>query len=334
MELLDRYLFAVGRYLPKERRDDILAEMRVNILALVEDREQDLGRPLNLEEEEAVLKQHGHPMLVAARYLPQQHLIGPTVFPFYWHVMKVAAPWVALLYIIGRSTQFITQSVTPERIADIAFGFIPVAFYAAAWITLVFALMEYGTSRYMKNPKVLYAWKPRNLPAPEPAELERRTHPIVDFIGSLVTLVFLIIVRQHPFFVLGPGVFYLNMLRPAPIWTTVYTIAIVFVSIQLMAKLMVIFSPTVRGWRIAIDLLTKASAVGIIGFLLRTREYVVLGPAPDAAKLQKTVDSLNYAMFIGWKVVFIVVIVQLLWQVAKLVFPRLQLHVRPSHFIS
>jgi hypothetical protein len=152
--------------------------------------------------------------------------------------------------------------------------------------------------------------------------------------GSLVTLVFLIVVREHPFLVLGPGVMYRDMLRPAPIWTTVYAIAIVFVSIQLMAKLIAIFSPTVRGWRIAIDLMTKASAIAIIAFLLRTHEYIVLGPAADVTKLQKTVETLNDALFMGWKIVLVILVLQLLWEIAKLVFPRLRFNLRPLHFLS
>ena len=29
-----------------------------------------------------------NPMLVAGRYLPMQHLIGPDVFPLYWYVLQ------------------------------------------------------------------------------------------------------------------------------------------------------------------------------------------------------------------------------------------------------
>jgi len=45
MNLLNRYLRAVGRLLPKPRRDDIVAELRANILSQMEDREQELGAP-------------------------------------------------------------------------------------------------------------------------------------------------------------------------------------------------------------------------------------------------------------------------------------------------
>ncbi len=333
MELIDRYLFAVGKYLPKERREDILAELRANILSSVEDREQELGRPLNLDEQEAVLKQHGHPMLVAARYLPQQHLIGPAVFPFYWYVMRVAFPWIALIYTIAHASRFIFEPVTVERIVEIVTGFVPVAFYSAAWFTLVFALMEFATSRYLKNSRVLYAWSPRKLPKVEP-EATRRTHPIFDFIGSLFTLSFLLVVRRHPFLVLGPGAFYLNTFRPAPVWTKVYELALIFVSIQLAIKLMAIVSPHVRGWRVAVDLATKASAIAIIGYLLHVREYVTLAPDADPAKFQKAVESINQAMHLGWKVVVIILSLQLVYEIGKLIFPRLHPRAALTQFFS
>ena len=34
----------------------------------------------------------GRPMLVAARYLPQQYLIGPGMFPIYWYTLKKSFP--------------------------------------------------------------------------------------------------------------------------------------------------------------------------------------------------------------------------------------------------
>ena len=333
MELIDRYLFAVGRYLPKERKADILAELRANILELAEEREAELGRPLTIEEEEAILRQHGHPMRVAARYLPQQYLIGPAVFPFYWHVMKFAFPWIALLYTIAHAAGFLFEPVTIQRIIEIILGFVPVLFYSAAWFTLVFALMEFATSRYMKDSKVLYAWSPRKLPKPEP-EVERRSHPIFDFIGSLFTLAFLVIVRKHPFLVLGPGALYLQTFRPAPVWMTVYEIAIVFVGLQIVAKLCAIFFAAVRARRLVIDLATKAGAIAIVAYLLHAREYVVLSATADPTHFQKTVQTINDSMYLGWKVVLIVMSLQFLWEIGKRVFSNVRVNAAPSHFFS
>src|SRR6516164_9401632 len=98
MELLDRYLQAVKKHLPWQRQDDIIAELRANLESQLEEREAELGRPLTGPEAEAWIKQLGPPMQMAARYQPQQYLIGPAVFPIYWFVLRTALLWATVIY--------------------------------------------------------------------------------------------------------------------------------------------------------------------------------------------------------------------------------------------
>src|SRR3569833_1061029 len=100
MELLDRYLQAVRKYLPLRRQDDIIAELRANMESQIEDRESELGRSLMLGEFDDFLRKMGHPMVVASRYQPQQYLIGPTVFPMYLYVLRIALLWVFVICMI------------------------------------------------------------------------------------------------------------------------------------------------------------------------------------------------------------------------------------------
>jgi hypothetical protein len=53
---LNRYLQAVAKCLPREGREDIIAEMRANILSQMEDREAELGRPLTEDEQADTLR--------------------------------------------------------------------------------------------------------------------------------------------------------------------------------------------------------------------------------------------------------------------------------------
>jgi hypothetical protein len=91
MELVDRYLQAVRFWLPKNQKQDIRAELSEDIRSQVEDREAELGRKLNETEVAELLKQRGRPVLVANRFLPQESLIGPVLFPIYVFVLKVVA---------------------------------------------------------------------------------------------------------------------------------------------------------------------------------------------------------------------------------------------------
>ena len=83
MDLLERYLQAVGQYLAPATKADVQAELRVNLQAEMDDLAEEKQRPLTESEVAAILKAHGRPILVAARYLPQRYLIGPEVFPFF-----------------------------------------------------------------------------------------------------------------------------------------------------------------------------------------------------------------------------------------------------------
>jgi len=99
-KLTGKYLGAVGSYLPPDQQDDIVTELAANIRSQMEDREAETGRPLTAEEVEAILKHHGHPMLVAGRYLPRQQLIGPAIFPFYWFTVRTCLWIAALVYVV------------------------------------------------------------------------------------------------------------------------------------------------------------------------------------------------------------------------------------------
>src|SRR5436305_6538172 len=108
MELIDRYLQAVKFWLPKNQKQDIIAELSEDIRSQVEDREADLGRKLNQTEVAELLQQRGRPVLVANRFLPQESLIGPTLFTIYKFVLKMVAlfymlPWILMWIVIGLS---------------------------------------------------------------------------------------------------------------------------------------------------------------------------------------------------------------------------------------
>ena len=90
MDLVNEYLRAVSILLPRAQREDIIAELRDTILTIIETKEAELGRPLNDDEVEAVLREVGHPLVVAARYREgPQHVVGPTLYPYWAFVVKV-----------------------------------------------------------------------------------------------------------------------------------------------------------------------------------------------------------------------------------------------------
>ena len=93
MTLLERYLHAVKKRLPRNQRDDIVAELRDILLSQIEAEEAAHRRRLSDDEVAVILRRFGRPMTVAARYGASNYLIGPALYPAYLASLKVLA-WV------------------------------------------------------------------------------------------------------------------------------------------------------------------------------------------------------------------------------------------------
>lgn len=104
MDVVNRYLRIVRRYLPGGERDDIVAELSANLTAEFEDRERSLGRALTADESDAILRAHGDPISVALRYRSSTarfafgpELVGPALFPSYAAVLALNAGVACLI---------------------------------------------------------------------------------------------------------------------------------------------------------------------------------------------------------------------------------------------
>jgi len=77
--LIERYVQEVGRNLPRNMRADVELELRSLLADSLEERESDNPEETIVE----LLEELGPPAAFAANYLPQRHLVGPTLFPFF-----------------------------------------------------------------------------------------------------------------------------------------------------------------------------------------------------------------------------------------------------------
>lgn len=187
-ELLDRYIQSVKTMLPPDKMEDIAAEIRSNLQSLVEDQAIQLGRELTIQELSAILKQHGHPVLVANRYHeePRRGLISPQLFPFYWFTLRaVFGLWVTVRVIIavfefqGTAT---AGSILPRLSRDI----LRAGFIIGAGVTLLFAAWEYLEFKFRYSQR----WKPESLP-PVPVPIRQpQPRPMVQIVGGVVWLIF------------------------------------------------------------------------------------------------------------------------------------------------
>lgn len=191
MEIIDRYLQAVRFWLPRNQQDDIVAEISEDIRSQVEDQEAELGRKLNETEIGAILKKRGRPVLVANRYLPQQYLIGPVLFPIYQFVLKIVllcylAPWVLVwVGFMSFSPHYrATHSVAGDLLG--AWGSLWLtAIMTVGTVTIVFAILE----RTQSKSKFLEDWEPRKLPPVRNVKHIPRFASVIELAANLVFVI-------------------------------------------------------------------------------------------------------------------------------------------------
>ena len=146
--LVEHYLLQLQSFLPAKQRQDIAAELRESIRSSVEERERELGRALTDEELNSVLEGIGHPMVVAGRYLPMQHLIGPDVFPLYWYVLQAVLIVMAVIGGLVTGIALLSEPRAVQGALQIAARFFWFALEAAAIVTVVFAVLEQANARF------------------------------------------------------------------------------------------------------------------------------------------------------------------------------------------
>lgn len=297
MELLDRYLQSVKWLLPKEQKEDILAELSEDIRSQIEEKEAELGRRLDESELEAILHRWGHPMRVAQRYLPQQYLIGPVWFPVYRFVLKM----VGLFYLLPWLLVWLSflLFVPSYRAEHSLFGglqsLLLIAVFAFTAITAVFASLE--------RSQVLERWSPRKLPAERDPNRISRSDSIGELVGGLVFALWWLDALQLPS--IDPV-----QITLAPIWTTLYW----HILLLALASVVMAALNTVRPWwtrlRSRLRLGIDVAELALVGILLAAGSWVeVAVPNAPSEKVEVLAKWINFSVGVTLASIGIVTIV-------------------------
>lgn len=333
MELLERYLQAIRRYLPLRRQDDIIAELRANMESQIEDRESELGRPLTQGELEDFLRKMGPPVVVASRYQPQQYLIGPTIFPLYLYVLRTVILWAFIVYSIVIVVVIPLTSPSPSSIVASLMHMPGVLINVTAWVTVIFAAVEFVSARY---PNVCPSiagltehWHPQSLPPLEkrPGTGKPRSYAqaVAEVVFGFLFLVWLLMIPRHPFLLMGPGFVYLRIspFLLAPVWWTFFWWFAALNAFQLGWKCIDLIRNTwSRPARIQ-SIAFKAFGLALMLLLIAAPDHVYLSlknPAVDQLRYGHQLDQINYSIHLGAGVICMIVVIQLgwdLWQMAR-----------------
>jgi len=161
MTLTERYLKAVAAQLPKTSREDIVAELRDVLQTRMEDREEELGRPLTEADEEAVLREFGHPLSVAARYgSGPQHVVGPELYPWWMFGVKVGLMALICITAISAIVRIVVGDVEVGQ--AIGQGFHSVFSGGIAIVGLA-TIAGFVIERQTQKPAFLRDWRVKDL---------------------------------------------------------------------------------------------------------------------------------------------------------------------------
>ena len=269
MELLERYLYAVGRWLPRKQKKDILAELESSIYDTLESR---FGKTDDYTEDEVseVLKELGAPWKVATAYSGlADRLVGPELLPIYFTLTAIVSGAVALGLVIS----FIIGMFRPDLIfSDFILSLlqlIPDLIFSTIFVvgitTIIFAVIErtvpthkLKTDTNLKKSGVTISldksntkniktegWSPKDLPSVPKGKIK------ISKAESIITIIFAVIaIVLFNFFRDVIGIYYtpswgsgwefVPILSESavkvflPFWNTVWGISLIFSIYQLI----------------------------------------------------------------------------------------------------
>jgi hypothetical protein len=325
MELVERYLQAIGQYLPTDSRSDILAELRTELLEQMDARAEEWGRPLDEADVAALLKVHGKPEAIALRYLPQRSLISPSIFPFYLFTLRRALPLVLLAYTLANAVNLMLTAQSGDlggRIVRAIFGFVPVLFMFWGAVTIVFAAIDYARTKPAACAH-LEQWDPLKLPALKPQQpIKQKSFAIrvTELVVHVLWMLYVLTIPAHPFLILGPGAGALHAMGIglAPVWHPFFVLLIVMLSVQL--KIVALRSgeqPLIK----PLDFVANLLGIGALSFLAFARQIIVSSsPTADLQQLA----TLNHALSLALRIALFFAVFGLVSEIWKYLRARVQ----------
>jgi hypothetical protein len=154
--MIEQYVDAVTKTLPERDRGEVAKEVRNMISELVQ------AMPANLTEQQKlinVLEKLGDPLLLADQYRGyRQYLIGPKYYQLYLSVLKIVLMAVFLGISIATIVGAFSNQLPLQLISDYLGNLFEALLQGAAWVTIIFAIMEHNQAPMEAN-----SWKVSDL---------------------------------------------------------------------------------------------------------------------------------------------------------------------------
>jgi hypothetical protein len=293
MDLLERYLAEVRRNLPARDADDIVAELRDLLLARAEEQEEATGTVAW----EPLLRDFGHPLVIAARYRKQRWLIGPELYPFYLHFLKII---VTIVVAVAAGLALLKGALWAADPGAAVAGLLGSLWWSAASaigsVTIVFALLERFGGTSLKH---VGRWKPLELPelnAAQPSIYES----VFEVAAGVLILLWWLGLFPTPQF---GGSF---RLVAAPIWQTVFWPVAGLMVLQLAFNLVRWLRPRWTAVRTILGAINAAAAIALAAIVYRAGTWMTVVPTTMS---QVEAGALQSALDLAWRIGIVVLLI-------------------------
>jgi hypothetical protein len=324
MTLTDRYLRAVKGYLEREEREDIINELAENIHAQMEDRASELGRALTSDEQAAVLRQLGNPLVVANSYRADQRtvafggvqLIGPELFPLYARVLAINVA-ITIAVVLVRALIEAGEGSSES----IPYGFAVSLAFQLAIVTGIFIVIE----RHFEATRD--RWDPRNVGSGDAMDalsldglsdglIGRTYKEVVPRVTSAIELAFLAI--GLTWWLAGPPVA-VGFMRPGPGWIDVYYLVLISFVAWSIPSLVSLTRPRWIRIRSVARIVADGVSVIVAGVSLAFGSWLVLvDPAAATADQLRLIEIIDNSIRVTLAAVIVVSAVSSLLELRRL----------------
>ena len=318
-DLIERYVSAVARRLPAKQAKDIAAELREAVFARVEEKERELGRPVERKEVAEIIKTFGSPMLAAARYEGRQYLLGPDIFPYYWPVARLVVGIVAAVAIVG----FLVQGVLSDDPVRYALRGVGAAWTGALWsfavVTGVFIALDRGKA----GASFEKSWRPETLPAETTFKPKSLFESLFSLAWDAIFIAWWVGLVHFPNTLPGePGQQGLRLDFDPTVWSTIFVLVLAMSVVTAAIHLFDVFHPTWTRVRSIAMLATVAIGLSCIWLMGQAHVQLLMvhGPAEAADRvneLNTAFDVVSKVMIYGLAIGFGIAAVVEGWRLAR-----------------
>jgi hypothetical protein len=316
MELIERYLQAVGFWLPNAQRKDILAELSEDIRSEIEAREKELGRAMTDDDYEALLKHRGSPHVVAHKFLPERYLIGPVLFPIYVFVLKMqglfyVGPWLLTWLALVAFSPAYRSGHPVHALLELWTTTVFVLFFT----TLGFVIADWLRLRGGDSEP----WNPRRLPPLRSPDRIPRSSSLFELAGCLALLAwwatFIGFRTEYSLWDLR--------ITLVPEWLYVSAAVLTVTSLTVALATANLFNPWWTRFRASLKLLLDGAGAAVFGFFLKISAVAQLAtPKASPEQLRHLVNDINHGMALAFPFAVVVGVVVVAFDVRRIM--RLQ----------